>query len=492
MQTSSIIKNTSFLLTAHFAGRILTFILTIILPRYLTNGFDDLGRYFTALWLANLLAALTELGLYTPIIREVAADRSKASQIISNALVIRLLLSIFAFITLVILAKFMYSSDMTPIIYLLGISETISALTQLFWRIFRAYERMEFEALSLILERVIIFSVGLAVVIIKRSIIAFCMVALGASIFNFIVTLSIMLWKFSRPSLKFLDVKLCVYLLKQALPFALSGVISTIYLRVDGLMLKQILGERGNQAMGWYGTGYNFIMSLTILPGAFMGAVFPVMSRMYGSSANAMNSLYTKSMKLIIIIAFPIAVGGTFLADKIVLLLYPTGRFSYQDQASLSRIMEILIWACALTFLNFVFITIFRAANKRRAFLIVMTSSVSVNIISNFILIPIYRHIGPAISMVISESILMISGFWYINKYVCKLNEFSFIVKSAFASMGMAILLFVWKYMLNFSENVPLLLIIIIGIIVYFAFLLVLKGVNREDINMLKGQNLYS
>lgn len=491
MQASSIIKNTSFLLIAHFAGRILTFILTIILPRYLTNSFDDLGRYFTALWLANLLAALTELGLYTPIIREVAADRSKAAKIISNALVIRLFLTIFVFITLAILAKFVYSSDMTPIIYLLGISESISALTQLFWRIFRAYERMEFEALSLILERAIIFSAGLAMVIISHSIIAFCIVALGASIINFIVTLSIMLWKFSRPSLKFLDFKLCSYLLKQALPFALSGALSTVYLRVDGLMLKQILGEGGNLAMGWYGTGYNFVMSLTILPGAFMGAVFPVMSRMFSSSADALNFLYTKSLKLMLIIAFPIAIGGTFLADNIVLILYPADHFSIQDQEALGLIMEILIWAGALTFLNFVFITIFRAANKRRAFLIIMTASLSANVISNLTLIPVYRHIGPAISMVISESILMVSGLWYVHKYVCKLDEFGFIIKSAFASGGMAVLLFLWKYMLDFSESVPVGLIICIAIISYFAFMLALRGINREDISTLKSQDFF-
>ncbi|MBM3213275.1 flippase, partial [Candidatus Poribacteria bacterium] len=396
--SNSIIKNTSSLLIAHFTGRILTFILTIILPRYLANSFDDLGKYFTALWLANLLAAITELGLYTPIIREVAADRSKASQVISNALVIRLFLSIFTLIILVILARFMYSRDMAPIIYILGISETISALTQLFWRIFRAFERMEFEAISLLLERFLVFSLGLLVVIISRSVIAFSMVALGASILNFVITLGIMLWKFSRPSLKFLDIKLCRHLLEQALPFALSGALSTIYLRIDGLMLKQILGTDGNLAMGWYGTGYNLVMSLTIIPGAFTGAIFPVMARMSNSSANALSFLYTKSLKLMLILAFPLAVGMTFLADNIVLIMYPSKDFSIQDQEALSRVLEILIWAGALTFLNFVLITILRAANKRRAFLIIMVMSLTANIISNILLIPIYKHTGPAIS----------------------------------------------------------------------------------------------
>jgi len=379
---------------------------------------------------------------------------------------------------------------MAPIIYILGISETISALTQLFWRIFRAFERMEFEAISLLLERFLVFSLGLLVVIISRSVIAFSMVALGASILNFVITLGIMLWKFSRPSLKFLDIKLCRHLLEQALPFALSGALSTIYLRIDGLMLKQILGTDGNLAMGWYGTGYNLVMSLTIIPGAFTGAIFPVMARMSNSSANALSFLYTKSLKLMLILAFPLAVGMTFLADNIVLIMYPSKDFSIQDQEALSRVLEILIWAGALTFLNFVLITILRAANKRRAFLIIMVMSLTANIISNILLIPIYKHTGPAISMIISELILMISGAWYIHKYLCKLTEFSFIIKSAFASGAIAVMLFTWKYLMDLRESVNIALVMILSAILYFSVILSFRTIRQDDISMLKTHDL--
>jgi len=322
MQGSSIIRNTSSLFVAHLAGRILSFVLTIVLPRYLEGGFDDLGKYFTALWLANLLATLTELGLYTPLIREVAADRSKASQMISNALAIRLLLSFVTFLIIVALTRLMYSGEMAPLIYIVGLSEIINALAQLFRCIFRSFERMGFEALGVILERLVVFAMGMCVVILGYGVVSFCIVVLIASILNLAMTFSIMVWKFSRPSFKFLDVRLSIDLLKQALPFAMGGALSIVYFRIDGLMLRHIMGPGGDVAIGWYGTGYSFVNALTIIPGAFMGAVFPVMSRMLRSSTSAMDFLYTKSMKLVFIIAFPIAVGVTFLAHEIVLILY--------------------------------------------------------------------------------------------------------------------------------------------------------------------------
>ena len=369
MQGKSIIRNTSSLFIAHLAGRILAFVLTILLPRYL--GFADLGRYFTALWLANLIATLTELGLYTPVIREVAADRSKAPQIITNALAIRLILSIIAFLITIVIAKLMYAGEMVLLIYILGISEIVNALAQLFRCIFRSFERMGFEALGVILERAVVFCLGLAILIQGYGITSFCIVVLIASVLNITITLLIMVWKFARPELKLLNVKLCIYLLKQSLPFALGGAISIFYFRIDGLMLRHITGD---VAAGWYGTGYSFVTALTIIPGAFMGAVFPVMSRMISTSAeypnsraSAMDFLYTKSLKLMFILALPIAVGVTFLADAIVLLLYTGERVTSQDREALSQVLEVLIWSGALIFLNTVLITVFRAANKRRA-----------------------------------------------------------------------------------------------------------------------------
>jgi len=489
MQGSSIIRNTSSLFIAQIAGRALSFVLTIILPQYLEGGFDDLGKYFFALWLAYLLIAFMDLGLHTPLIREVAADRSKASQMISNALVIRLILSLINFLIIVALVKFIYSGEMAPLIYLVGIAEIINALARLLRCIYRSFERMGFEAIVVLLERFAVFSLGLYVVIRGYGVVGFCWVVLSASILNLVLSFLIMRWKFSRLDFSLLDVKVCTYLLRQALPFALGGALSMVYFRIDGLMLKHIMGEGGNEAMGWYGTGYNFITTLAVIPGVFMGAVFPVMSRMFKTSPAAMNFLYTKSLKLMFMIALPIAVGVTFMADRIVLILYPLelGNFTIQDQEALSRILEILIWGGALIFFSLVLSAVLRAANKGRVFLTTMGIAVAANIGSNLILIPRYGHLAPPMSIIISESIFFICGLWYIQRHICKLSELGFIFKTAFASGFLALGLIIWKYA-GFSESVHIALVVCLSVIAYLAIMLALRGINREDIAMIKGQ----
>ena len=487
MQNNSIIRNTSALFLAHLAGRILTFALTILLPRYLQGGFADLGKYFTALWLTNLVAGLTELGLYTPVIREIARDRKRASLLISNALAIRLALCLIASAIMIAFARFVYTGQIALLIYILGISAVVSAITQTLWRVFRAYERMGYEAASLLLERALVFLLGIGLVLRGNGIISFAVAVLIATALNFSVTLSVMMWKFARPSLKFVDKEICRDLLRQALPFALGGTLSIIYFRIDGLLIKQLLGAKGNLAVGWYGTGYNFVTALTIIPGAFMGAVFPVLSRMYVSSRSAVGFLYTGALKLMLVIALPLAIGTIFMADRLVLVLYPSQHFAAQDQEALTKILQILIWAGALIFLNTVLVTMFRAADKRRAFWVIMTIGVSLNIISNLILIPRYKHLGAAMSMIVSESFFLVSGLWYVRSRLCRLTQLGFVLKALFASAFLALCLFVWRYVLAPGGSSHAILVVPIAIILYSGAILVQKTITREDIAMLKG-----
>lgn len=479
---SSVIKNASFLFIAHLAGRILSFIITIILPRYFEGGFDDLGKLFFALWLTNLLSVITELGIHTPLIREVAADRSKATIMISNALVIRLILSAITLIIMIILSIFVYSGVLSVLILVIGLSEIINSIAQLFRCIFRSFENMEFEALGVILERGIVFLAGLALTLLGYGVIIFSIVILFASVSNLFVTTIIMWLRFSKINLKLIKLNLCLSLFKQSLPYALSGIIYMAYFRIDGIMLKNMMGASGDLAMGWYGTGYSFVNALTIIPGAFMGAVFPMMSRAFTSSGKEIESIYTRSMKLMLIIAIPMALFTTFLADNIVKLLYSSSRFRIQDYQAIEIIMKILIWSGALLFFNNVIITIFRAADKRKAFVVLTTLSLLVNVISNLILIPRYSYVGTSISMVISEMIFFIFGTFYVKKYISRISNFKVIIKSLFASFFLFICLLFWKYVNFINENVSPILIACISIVIYFLLLLAFDVIKKDDI----------
>lgn len=489
-KSSSILKNASFLFTAHIAGRILSFVLTLLLPRYLKGGFDDLGKYFFALWLTNLLSSVTELGLQTPLIRDIAIDKSKTSSMISNAFVIRLILSIVNFMILAILVKLKYPGDVGVLIYVIGLSEIINALAQLFRCVFRAYENMEYEALGVIVERFVVFIIGIGAVILGYGVVAFGVIVLISSIVNLTLTFLIMEFKFSRISFRLAGVKLSIDLLKKSLPYALGGIMYMAYFRVDGIMLKNIMGANGDLAMGWYGTGYSFVNALTIIPGAFMGAVLPVMSRVFKlSKPSELDSLYTRSIKLMLIVGLPIAIGIAFLANDIVMILYPPSRFGLADREALSITMKVLIWSGMLLFLNTVIVTLYRATDARKAFTMITAISLCINVVSNLILIPKYSYLGASISMVISESLFFICGAVHVQISLCKINDFSSLLKVLIASLALTVLLFFSRYIL-ININISIILSVIIGFAVYAAIILMMRAITSEDINMIKGHHI--
>jgi len=474
---SSVIKNASYLFMAHFAGRILSFAITIILPRYLSGGFEDLGKYFFALWLANLLSSITELGLHTPLIRDVTTDKSKAASMISNAFIIRIALSFVTLIIIIILALFVYS-DISALIIIVGIAEIMNAISQLLRCMFRAFENMEFEALGVILERTAVFALGLFIVYRGYGIVAFGVAVLIASVLNLVFTLLAMSIKCTRINILLLDRFSCIQLLRSSLPYALSSILYMAYFRIDGIMLKSIMGTAGDAAMGWYGTGYSFVNALTIIPGAFMGAVFPVMSRAYCESYRSkMDSLYTESIKLMFIIVLPIVIGVSIMSDDIVMLLYPPDRFSAKDREALSIILAILIWSGALTFINTVITTVFRASDKRSALLVITASSLIGNFAFNLALIPRYSYIGTSVSMVISEFIFFICGLWYVEKYVCRMSDFSFLYKSLFSSFFMLSILLTWKYVPYINKSIHFILALVISVVAYIGIMVVIKKI---------------
>jgi O-antigen/teichoic acid export membrane protein len=486
-QRSSILKNASFLFIAHVAGRILSFVLTIMLPRYLKGGFDDLGKYFFALWLTNLLSSVTELGLQTPIIRDISADKSKASLLISNAFVIRIILSIVNFIILATLVMLKYPGEVGVLIYIIGLSEIINAIAQLFRCTFRAYEDMGYEALGVIVERFVVFLIGIGSVMLGYGIVAFGVVVLIASIVNLALTFLIMVFKFCQIRFRLVNVKICFDLLKKSLPYALGGLLYMAYFRVDGILLKNIMGTSGDVAMGWYGTGYSFVNALTVIPGAFMGAVFPVMSRAFSSSVpSELDSLYTRSLKLMFMIGLPIAIGVGFLAVDIVMMLYPPSRFGLADREALSIILKVLIWSGMLLFLNTVIITLYRATDARKAFAIVTALSLCTNIISNLILIPKYSYLGASISMIISESLFFICGSLYIQKYISKINDFGSLLKILLASVALILVLIIFKHFMLINQYFHVTLTIIVGFFVYTAIIFGIRAITSNDFAMVR------
>jgi len=458
-----IFKNTSTLFSAHLIGRLGSLVLTIwLMPRFFSE--NALGGYFVAIALTNLIASITELGIHNPLIREMTLNLSQTRHYLGNALLVRLILSVVAYALMIISAIFLgYTTIIVTMIVYLGLAEIVNGIAQLYRCVFRAHEEMKYEAFTVVAERGTFFLVGCAAILLGYDLVNVCQVMLIASGVNLILSIGYTRYRFTslrfEPSRQIISI-----LMQQALPFAIGNLFNLVYFRVDAIMLSK-LSPDGIDANTWYGLAYTIVNAFTTLPGAFMmGAMFPVLSRAYENERDRLSATYTFGVRWMVICAVPLVVGLATLSHEITDALFP----AYPPD-TVEKIAIALRWLSAsggMIFLTTVVLTVIRAADKRRAFAVLMGTTALLNICLNLILIPRMSHVGAAIAMVISEVYLLTIGFGYISKNITKLTEMGFIIKVLLLSAVMGIGLVLLREMLSIWILIPLAMVLYSGGIV--------------------------
>ncbi|MCY4403247.1 MAG: flippase [Candidatus Poribacteria bacterium] len=448
-----IFKNTSSLFSAHLIGRFGSLVITLwLMPRIFTE--NELGGYFVAIAITNLIASLTELGIQNPLIREMTLQLDQTRHYLGNALLVRLIMSIVAYALMIISGISLgYTTIIITMIVYLGLAEIVNSIAQLYRCVFRAHEDMKYEALTVVAERATFCIVGGIAILHGYELVNVCQVALIASGINMLLSIGFTRYRFT--SLRFKPNREVIkVLMQQALPFAVGNLFHLIYFRVDAIMLSK-LSPFGVVANTWYGLPYTFVNAFTTLPGAFMmGAMFPVLSRVYENERDRLSSTYTFGVRWMVICAVPLTVGLTIISPEISRVL-----FSTYNQDTIEKIADAMRWLSVsggMIFLTTVVLTILRAADKRRVFTILMGTTALLNIGLNLFLIPRFSHVGAAVAMVVSEVYLLIIGFRYISKHIAKLTEISYIFKSILLSTVMGIGLVLLKGILTIWILIPL------------------------------------
>ena len=451
-----IFKNTSSLFSAHLIGRLGSLVITIwLMPRYFTES--ELGGYFVAIALTNLIAILTELGLQNPLIREMTLHPQQTRHYLGNALIVRVILSIVAYGIMIISGISLYPSIIVKMIVFLGLAEIANSLAQLYRCVFRAHEEMKYEALTVIAERGAFLVIGGGAILRGYGLVPVCQVMLAAGCINLILSVGLTRLRFTplrfQPSRETVKV-----LMQQALPFAVGNLFNLLYFRVDAIMLSKLSSE-GVDANTWYGLAYTIVNAFTILPGAFMmGAMFPVLSRAWEREKGRFPGAYTFGMRWMVLSGLPLAVGLSLLSPEITAVLFPT--YTPSEVGKIATALQWLSWAGGLIFVTTAVQAVLRATDKRRAFSVLMGATALLNICLNLYLIPRFSHVGAAKAMVMSEAFLLIFGIGYISRNIIKFREtpliFRTLLKATFLSALMGIGLVLLKGSLSIWVLIPL------------------------------------
>jgi len=463
-QIRRIAKNALVLFIAQAISIVLSLVMVIFLARFLLS--EGYGQYSLVFSFVAIFAVFIDFGFNTLLTREIARNKKDLNTYLNNAFSIRLILSIIILFLIVLTINLMgYPEDVKTAVYIIGISTIISAFSSLFNSVFRAFEKMEYESLTTIAEKIIVSSATIFLLFQGYGLIAVCYAFLFGSIINLLIHLYLYKKNFAETIFRFeKNNKIWLFLIKNGLPFALAGIFTILYLKIDTIMLSVM---KGDSVVGWYNVAQNITSSFSFIAGVFLASIFPVISGYFVTSKESLKKVYALSFKYLFIIILPISAGIFLLSERIILLF-----FTSEYLPSINA-LRILTWLQIFAFLGWLLGTFLNSMNKQKLFTYAVGIGALVNIILNLILIPSLSLYGAAIATLITQ-IAVFSALFYFNYKELGSTNFGFAIKAIIATIFMSLAVLI-------LDKFSLAIIIFVGAGVYFATFYLMRGFSKED-----------
>ncbi len=385
-----------------FAEQILRLIAGLLVgiwvARYL--GPEQFGVFSYALAFVAIFGSFAKLGLDDIVVRDLVHEPNKRDVYLGTAFWLKLF---GAFITIgfVAFATVFTSSDHTTNLYIFIIASGI---------IFQSFEVIDFYFQSKVLSKFV--SLCKITQLLLSSMMKMYFVFTGVGLFWFVVvslvdqvTLAVSLYiayRYQRLGsfYRHFDLTTAKNLLKDSWPLILSGLVVTIYMRIDQVMIKEMLGAK---EVGIYSAAVRLSEVWYFIPTVIVSSISPALISAKKQSEEIFHQRLHNSYKLLVILALMIAIPMTFLSSNLIDFLYG------EDYKKSGEVLAILIWAGIPVFLGVISSQPLLLENLQRFSFYRTLIGCGSNILLNIILIPLFGIVGAAIATIISYLIATFS-----------------------------------------------------------------------------------
>jgi len=469
-----IFQNFGFLTMGKVLGDVFTFLLFVVLSRVF--GQEGIGQYSFAIALTGFFAVFADFGLYNLSVKEMSRHTDVLGEYYGRVFSLRLILSVTVLLVLLFVLLFLpFPRETRLIITLIGAFQVIYTLVDGLAAVFVAREDMHLAGLLEFSLRMVTALAGIAVVMAGASLVMALAMFPAVTCVYVLVAYGIVARKYGSPRLA-MSWSYLTRTLREAMPYALEFLLYQLSARVDVVSLGFFLGTA---TAGVYNVAYRVVFFFMILANFTGLAVFPLASRLYVTSRKELETLYHKSLNLIILVALPAASGIWLVAPDLIKLIFG------EAFAESAMVLRYLAWLIFLAFLRSLIGTFLTACDRQ----VERTKSqwvvTCVAILANVFLIPTIGIKGAAIATLISETLLVILFAVRLRRVLGWPQ-----IGSRLAMSGVATVSFCLP--LAFFSSLPLVVVILAAIPLYVGTLLLFKDIRRneahETIGLLKSK----
>jgi len=190
------------------------------------------------------------------------------------------------------------------------------------------------------------------------------------------------------------DLHVAKEMLQDSWPLILSALAVALYMRIDQVMIKQMLGDK---EVGLYSAAVRLTEVWYFIPVLITSSLFPAIVTAKKANESLYYSRLQKLYDLMALVAITLAIPTTFLSGWVITLLYGNAF------TAAGSVLAINVWAGLLVFLGVVNARFILVEGMNKIMLYMTVSCITLNVIFNLIFIPKYGIIGASIATLLSQ-----------------------------------------------------------------------------------------
>ena len=469
----SLAKNSFVPMLLNLFNKAIDFLFAAFYLRVL--GPADVGSYASAIAAAGLFDIISNFGLNMLLIREVSQDRGRASSYLLNTSLLRIGTGAIGTIPILLYLWGVgaVGSPLPPAetaaIVLIMVGMVFSGMAQGVTGLFYVYEQAEVPAAMTTVTTLLKVGLGVTVLLLGYSFVGLAAVSIIVNLITLALLLGLALRRFDLPGPWRVDWQLQQRMIQMGYPLMLIHLLQTVFISIDVIILRQLSGE---EVVGWYNSAYKWFNALQIIPSFFTLALFPIISREITRSLESARRMYRLSLKLMLLVALPIAAATTFMATFLVQLV---GGDEFLPHGAVA--LQLVMWSIPLGWLNsvtnYVLISLGLERMQPRAFAL----AVGFNVTANLIFIPMvpYGYEVAAITTILSELVLLILFDYYLRQKMPGVNWLSFLWRPLLITAVSLLVMWGGTHLIGWWVGVP------VGLLIYAAGLWLLRVIGTEE-----------
>ena len=366
------------------------------IARYL--GPEQFGLWSYATAFTTLFGAFATLGLDGIVVRELVKNPERQNELLGSAFALKLIGGAVTLLIALIAISLVRSGEALTL-WLVGLSAA--------GFIFQSVNVVDFYFQAKVQSRYAVYAangafvlmtlVKISLLLTSAPLIAFAWAGLGEVALTAIFLL--VAYRLNHHNMREwrYDGRVARELLRASWPLILSGLAIMIYMRIDQIMIGQMLGDK---EVGLFSVAVKLSEVWYFIPMAIISSVFPAIIAAKQQDEAIYLQRLQKLYDLMVMLAVSVAIPLTFLSNWLIFIMFG------ETYLQAGTVLAVHIWGGVFIFLGVASGQWFLAENLQRFAFYRTLLGALLNICINYVLIPKYGIVGAGISTVVSQMVV--------------------------------------------------------------------------------------